>query len=345
MHKPLRVGLVGAGFFSQFHLDGWRRVPDVEVSVLCDTDLVRARAVGDRYGVKTIIADLEQMLSQPVDLIDIITPPASHRSIVSTLLAKRVPLICQKPFALTLSEATELTEQAERQQTPLIIHENFRFAPWFREIKRLLNHGHFGSLHAISFRLRPGDGQGPRAYLDRQPYFQTMPQLLIRETAIHFVDTFRYLFGEMRSVTAHLRRLNPVIAGEDAGHVVFEFLNGASGLFDGNRLNGHPARDLRRTMGEAWIEGSAGVMRLDGEARLWWQPHGGEECEHRYDHGLPTFAGGACGALCAHVADHLRTGSALENPARDYLRNLVIQDAIYQSNDQRRTVALPELPS
>ena len=49
----------------------------------------------------------------------------------------------------------------------------------------------------VAFRLRPGDGQGPRAYLDRQPYFQTMPRLLVVETAIHWIDTFRFLMGEV----------------------------------------------------------------------------------------------------------------------------------------------------
>ncbi len=61
-------------------------------------------------------------------------------------------------------------------------------------------------------RLRPGDGQGPEAYLDRQPYFQTMEKFLIHETGVHWVDTFAYLFGPAQSVYAGLRRVNPAIA-------------------------------------------------------------------------------------------------------------------------------------
>ena len=78
-----------------------------------------------------------------------------------------------------------------------------------------------------------------------------MPEFLVRETAVHFIDTFRFLMGEVRAVTARLRRLNPVIAGEDSGLLIFEFDDARTGLFDGNRLNGHPATHLRRTMGEA----------------------------------------------------------------------------------------------
>jgi predicted dehydrogenase len=171
---------------------------------------------------------------------------------------------------------------ARQQATPLVVHENFRFAPWFRECRRLIDSGFFGRVHGISFRLRPGDGQGPRAYLERQPYFQTMPQFLVRETAVHFIDTFRYLLGEVEAVSARLRRLNPAIAGEDCAHIVFEFGDARTGLFDGNRLNDHVADNPLLTMGEMWLEGERGVLRLDGQARLWFKPHGGTEVEHPY---------------------------------------------------------------
>lgn len=85
-------------------------------------------------------------------------------------------------------------------------------------------------------RLRPGDGRGARAYLDRRPYFQKMPRFLIHETGIHLIDVFRFLLGEVTGVFARLRRLNPVIAGEDAGLVTFDFASGANDLFLGNRL-------------------------------------------------------------------------------------------------------------
>ena len=60
------------------------------------------------------------------------------------------------------------------------------------------------------------DGWGERAYLDRQPFFRDYPRLLIYETGIHFIDTFRYLLGEVAHVHAHIKRLNPVIKGEQS---------------------------------------------------------------------------------------------------------------------------------
>jgi predicted dehydrogenase len=241
-------------------------------------------------------------------------------------------VICQKPLAPSWEEALELAVRVEASGTLCVVHENFRFQPWYREARRLLDAGALGTPHAVAFRLRPGDGQGPAAYLNRQPYFQQMPRLLVAETAIHWIDTFRFLFGEVHAITARLRRINPVIAGEDAGYLLFEFDSGATGIFDGNRLNDHVAKDPRRTMGEMWLEGSAGVLRLDGEARLFWKPHHGEDAEHVYDRGPATFGGGCCGALQRHVAAHLREGSPVENTVGDYLANLRVQEAAYQSH-------------
>jgi predicted dehydrogenase len=90
-----------------------------------------------------------------------------------------------------------------------------------------------------------------------------------------------------------------------------------------------------------WLEGSAGVLRLDGEARLWWKPHHGPEAEHRYDTGgAEGFSGGACEHLQRHVVRHLRDGAPLENSGREYLANLRVQEAVYRSHAEGRRIAL-----
>lgn len=347
MTASMKVAVIGAGYFSQFHLEGWGNLPPVQLVGLCDLDLARASILAAQFGqlgMTQVFDDVAKMLdaAQP-DLVDVVVPPAAQSAVLNEVIARGIPVICQKPFGVDYAQAVALTEQAEAARVPLIVHENFRFMPWYREVKRMIDEGQFGTLHNISFRLRTGDGQGPKAYLDRQPYFQTMPRLLVLETAIHYIDTFRYLVGEVSAVYAKLRRLNPVIAGEDAALITFEFANGASGLFDGNRLNDHVAANPRRTLGEMWLEGSAGVLRLDGDAQLWWKPHHRDEVPHVYDSGgTKTFGGGACGRLQAHVVHALVTNSPIENTARDYLQNLRIQEAVYASNESGRRISMPD---
>lgn len=339
-----RVAVVGAGYFSQFHLRAWQALPGVELVGLCDAQPERAAEAARGFGVPRAFSRLDEMLDATAPtLLDIVSPPASHATLLPQALSHGIATICQKPFCTDYAQAREQSERFARAGVPLVVHENFRFMPWFREARRLIDTGRLGRLHGASFRLRPGDGQGPRAYLDRQPYFQQMPRLLVAETAIHLIDSFRFLLGEVADVSARLRRLNPAIQGEDAATIELGFAGDAIGLIDGNRLNEHPAANQRRTMGEMWLEGEGGVLRLDGDARLWLKPHGEPEAELAYDSGPSSeFGGGAVAALQAHVLDALERGIAPENNASDYLQNLRIQEAVYQSHRSGRRIRMSD---
>jgi predicted dehydrogenase len=191
-HGSIKVACAGAGYFGQFHYDAWRRIDGVQI--------VAALALTREDAAKTghpAFDDLEAMLEQTrPDLLDIVTPPPTHLRFIGTAAAHGVKtIICQKPFCQSLAEAREAAALCEKAGVTLVVHDNYRFQPWYRTIRKALDEGRIGALHQVTFRLRPGDGQGPRAYLDRQPYFQTMPRFLVHETAVHWIDTFRYLMG------------------------------------------------------------------------------------------------------------------------------------------------------
>nr|MBX2882639.1 Gfo/Idh/MocA family oxidoreductase [Granulosicoccus sp.] len=259
------VACVGAGYFAQYHIESWNRIDEVDLLAGYDHDLQKVKLLG-----LTAYTELTGMLSElPIDILDIITPPTSHLELIRHALNAEIPLVvCQKPFCNSLDEAKLAIEESLRAGTQLVVHDNFRFQPWFRTIKQSLDREELGHVQQATFRMRPGDGQGPEAYLDRQPYFQTMNRFLVHETAIHYVDTFRYLFGEPTSVYADLRKLNPVIAGEDAGIILFDFPDQLSVLYDGNRHLDFEAENKRLTFGEALIEGTEASLLLAGDGRV-----------------------------------------------------------------------------
>ena len=325
----VRVACVGAGYFSQFHYGSWARMDRVTLVGSCNRDIEKAQATG-----LPAFDDLATMLAQTKpDLLDIILPPVAHADTIRTALAAGIKtMICQKPFCNDLAEATEITMLAQAAGARIIIHENFRFQPWFRAIKRAMDDGLVGTVQQVTFRLRPGDGQGPRAYLDRQPYFQQMEKLLIHETGVHYVDTFRYLLGDASAVYADLRKMNPVIAGEDAGYVVFDHSGDARAVLDGNRHLDHNATNLRRTMGEGLIEGTAGTLTLTGDGAVQLRKHSTTAFHEILAPDTWDGFGGDCvHHLQSHVISGLLEGSAFENEAADYLKVIRIEDAIYAS--------------
>ena len=328
----LKVAVAGTGYFSQFHFDAWSRLPEVQLVAVCSLDPAGLVDAAARHLIPRQFADVAAMLDATApDLLDIVTPPSAHLGIVEEAARRGVHVICQKPLGGELETARALVRVAEEAGITFVVHENFRFQPWYREARRLLEAGALGEVYNLSFRLRPGDGQGPRAYLDRQPYFQQMSRFLIHETAIHLIDTFRFLVGEVSGVFARLRRLNPHIKGEDAGIVLFDFMTGAAGVFDGNRLVDFVADNPRLTMGEMLLEGARATLRLDGFGRLWLKPHKGAQREHAYQWQDRGYGGDCVHALQQHVVAHLHGGAPLENTGAAYLRNLEIEEAIYRS--------------
>ena len=167
----LSVACVGAGYFSRFHLDSWQRMPRARLVAVCDRDIGKAEATG-----LAAYSDLAAMLAaERPDLLDIILPPVAQAEAIRTALAHGVGhIICQKPFCRSLEEAQAIVREAARHGVTLVVHENFRFQPWYRAMRDAISGGAIGTPLQATFRLRPGDGQGPEAYLDRQPYFQTI---------------------------------------------------------------------------------------------------------------------------------------------------------------------------
>jgi predicted dehydrogenase len=138
-------------------------------------------------------------------------------------------------------------------------------------------------------------------------------------------------------VTAWLRRLNPVIKGEDCGLLVFEFANGALGQWDANRFNepACPVAEARYTFGEFLVEGNAGSLRLYLDGRITLKELGGEEKTMEYKHEHRGFAGDCCYLAQRHLADCLLTGAPCETSGGEYLKSMMVQEAVYESAAKR----------
>ncbi|MDJ0721978.1 MAG: Gfo/Idh/MocA family oxidoreductase [Desulfobacterales bacterium] len=335
---PLKGVCIGAGYFSPFHLEAWSRIPEVVVTALCDLDRPRAEAQARAYGVANCYSDFREMIAaEKPDFIDILSPPATHPEIVGFAARRDIPMICQKPLAPTMDACRQLVALTEAHDVPFMVHDNWRWQPWYREIKKIMDRGTIGAVSFAYFQMRMGDGWGEDAYLDRQPFFRDYARLLIYETGVHFIDTFRFLFGDIQSVYAQLYRLNPVIKGEDCGQVFFRFANGTRAIMDANRYNENESGmslyrcDPRTTFGIMRLDGAAGHLIMDSCGDLTVKPLGRSSYRHEYDREHRGFAGDSVYNTFRHFVTNLHSGELFETNGREYLKTLEVVEACYRS--------------
>ncbi|MEL6318795.1 MAG: Gfo/Idh/MocA family oxidoreductase, partial [Pseudomonadota bacterium] len=103
LSPPIRVAVVGAGYFGQFHYDAWSRMPEVELVGLCVRHPEAAAETAERYGKPgaplPIFTDAAEMCaSVRPGLVDLTAPPAAHLETIRALAPYMPDVICQKPY-------------------------------------------------------------------------------------------------------------------------------------------------------------------------------------------------------------------------------------------------------
>jgi predicted dehydrogenase len=336
--KSLKGVMIGAGFFAEFQADGWSRIGGVDLAAVADPLPGRAEAFAAKHGIPRWYTDAPAMLeSEKPDFTDIVTRPDTHRDLTELAARHSPAVICQKPMAPSLGECEAMVQFCAERGVRLLIHENWRWQPWHREAKRLIAGGALGRVFHFGFRMRTGDGRGREPY-QVQPYFREMERLLVYETAVHFLDTFRYLGGELRRVFSQTDRINPVIRGEDYALIQVSFRSGANGLIDANRISGSCPPEV--AFGEFRIEGEEGAIRIAADGNLYVTEYGKPEALGLPARPGPGYKGDSVKALQEHFADCLRSGEPAESEGAVYLRTVQAVEACYHSAQTGMPVSL-----
>jgi len=232
-------------------------------------------------------------------------------------------VLCQKPMTPTLTESEALVRRVEGKSR-LMVHENWRFRPWYRELRRWLAAGELGSvllgrMSMISSGALP-DATGQRPALVRQPFMQHEKRLMIAEVLIHHLDVMRYLCGELKVVAARTAHTLSDVRGETLASIFLETATGAPVEVNGTMAApGFPARPPDRL---EIIGSKASVAFDDWELRLL----GPSARSERYDRDTgyqQSFDG-----VIAHFVDCLDTGAPFETGPDDNLETLrLVEDA------------------
>jgi predicted dehydrogenase len=311
---------------SWYHLVAWRNVgARARVVAVCDPDPRRARQRADEFGIPNVYGDPASMFTgEQIDTLDVASPRETHAAWVHAAAARGIDVLCQKPLTPTLVEAEALVRDVGTR-VRLMVHENWRFRPWYRELRSWIADGQLGEiglgrLATVSSGFLPEAG-GRRPALERQPFMATEPRLMIAEVLIHHLDTMRYLCGPLRVVAARASRTLAEVAGESLATIFLETATGAPITVTGTMAApGYPPRPPDRL---ELIGRRASAVLADNELQLL----GPAPRSERYDPDRGYQA--SFDGVIAHFVDCLETGAPFETGPADNLETLRLVEHAY----------------
>jgi predicted dehydrogenase len=327
MNEPLRIGLVGAGMVSRHHLIAWANIADqARVVAVADPSADNTARRAAEFKIPQTYATADAMLAaNELDAIDIAAPREMHVPLVRLAAKKHLPVLCQKPLAPNLREATDLAAEVS-DLTRLMVHENWRFRGYYRGAAAWLREGRIGSVKQAQLTLLtsgvlPGpDGLCPA--LERQPFMRREKRMLVAEVLIHHLDTLRMMLGPLRVTAAQLSRSSEQLVGEDGAVIQLQARNGAGvTVFASFTAHGHPATQIDRLE----ILGDKGAIKLDGPQLVC---SGASPAQKTYD--LAVEYQGSYNRTIAHFVQSLRDNSPFETAPQDNLETLRLVEDCYR---------------
>ena len=214
---PIRLALIGCGE----HAETGHAIPlarynsefpdEIALVAACDIRIERAKKFCVQYGFRAAYGSIDELLSrQEVDGCIAVVPPERISEIGILLLNRRVPCVVEKPLGSTFNEVKALSKSAAESGTANMVSVNRRFMPFLnRALEWSRNAGPIRYLHCTMTRhARP------------EPEF-------IWATAVHAVDTLRYIAGEVER-----SEYRAIKAGTVWYAVNLHFKNGIEGRID-----------------------------------------------------------------------------------------------------------------
>jgi predicted dehydrogenase len=227
-----------------------------EIVALCDTNPERLSLLGDQFAIPARYGDAGEMLAREgLDFVDIITTVPSHRALVEQAASHGVHIICQKPFAETLTDARAMVAAAEAAGKTLMVHENFRWQSPIRAVIDMLRAGRIGTPFFCRASFRSGYD-----VFSGQPYLAEGKRFIIEDLGIHVLDIMRALMGDVTRLAAHTNRINPKIQGEDVATILMSHESGMASVVDCSYATRRVPETFPETLLE--IDGKEGTLLL-----------------------------------------------------------------------------------
>ena len=224
----LNVALIGCGRIAQTHLQALSAVPECNLIGVSDIRKKAAQSVADQFRCKAF-NDYRNILDENnLDAVIVCTPPNTHMELVTFFLEKGIHLLCEKPLAVNVEQATKMVNIATENGIVLMMASKFRYVDDIVKAKGIIESGILGEIVLFENVFC--------SKVDMKDRWNSKKQIagggVLIDNGSHSVDIARYLLGPITKVQAEQGKRVQNLEIEDTVRLFFKTESGIMGDID-----------------------------------------------------------------------------------------------------------------
>jgi len=198
--KKIKIGIIGTGSIANEHINAYLQNEYCELYAFCDINEPRLNAMGEKYGVKRLYIDMNEMVKiKEIDAVSICTWNSAHAPCTIAALNAGKHVLCEKPMAINTTEAMAMKQAAEKNNKLLMIGFVRRFGNDIKLLKDFLTNDFFGELYYAKVSILRKHGN-PGGWFGEKS--RSGGGALI-DLGVHVIDFARYLVGNPKPVSVY----------------------------------------------------------------------------------------------------------------------------------------------
>lgn len=215
-------GIIGPGFIANKFARAVCDLCDMEIDAVASNSLNRACEFAKEYNIPKSYGNYEEMLQDAqIDGVYISTVNSAHYDNIMLCLDHGIPVLCEKPMVMKLTEFDNIMKKALDKKVPLMEAMWTNLIPSMVEIKKIINNGEIGkvSLAFVDFCVK--FDQNPNSRI----YNKDLGGGLIFDIGVYNLHTVFNLFGEDYEDITICGRMGETLV-DAASFISFSFSNG-----------------------------------------------------------------------------------------------------------------------
>lgn len=237
------LGIIGLGGVAQVHLNAYESLDTVSIASVCDVRAELAHTVAEKYQAKAFTDYRDLLAHGGVDLVLVLTPASTHRAIVEAVAAAGLPVLCEKPLAVTREDGEAMVRACDVAGVKLFYGSCYRYLPAVKKAHELIQSGAIGQIQLMTEQMI--GGHGAANYKALPPIHYPLggpggPGMGLVDHGVHLIDIFSWFTdedivsvqgqGQISGAPATSEFMVMQFSGGATGHLVYNAATYSTGL-------------------------------------------------------------------------------------------------------------------